>query len=91
MTIYQLKPNTEYELLQDFVDFYGHSFRMGQRLTFLERFYLPYDDGNTLFFNQEREFMPGSLREIGMFLHGTDQRDIIENTHLYMRAVTGAT
>ena len=89
MTIYNLIPDAEYELLRDIVDFHGQSFLAGKRLVFRKRHYLPHDDGHTVVFHQEREFMPGSFREMPMYLQGTDHRDIIENAATYFRAVDG--
>ena len=87
MDIYKLEPNREYQLLKDFVDFHGQSFSTGQRLIYICRHYLPYDDGHTVVFKQEREFMPGSFRESRMYLQGGDQKDIIENTGEYLRMI----
>lgn len=87
MTIYDLQPDTTYQLLRDIVDFHGQSFRAGQRLVYLQRHFLPYDDGHTVVFNQEREFMPGSFRELSMYLQGTDHVDVLENTDDYFRVV----
>jgi hypothetical protein len=87
MDIYELQPDAEYQLLRDIVDFHGQSFLAGGKLTFVRRHFLPHDDGHTVVFKQDREFMPGSFREICMYLQGSDQKDIIENTGDYMRLV----
>ena len=89
MKIYDLKPGVEYELLRDIIDFHGQSFLAGIRLVYRDRHFLPYDDGHTVVFDQEREFMPGSFRETPIYLQGSDHCDIIENTETYFRVVVG--
>ena len=55
MEIQDLKPHSQYRVLQDFVDFYQNQFRQGERLTFVESHFLPYHGGYTVVF-QERTF-----------------------------------
>jgi hypothetical protein len=87
MDIYELESESEYEVIQDILDYYGQSFLTGRRLIYVRRHYLPNDDGHTVVFLQEREFMPGSFREIVMYLQGTNQRDIIDNTDKYLHPI----
>jgi hypothetical protein len=87
MDIYELQPNAEYQLTRDIVDFYQQSFPAGIRLIYIRRHYLPHDDGHTVVFKQEREFMPGSFREVCMYLQGDDQRVILENAGDYFHVV----
>jgi hypothetical protein len=91
MDIYELQPDGEYQLTRDIVDFYNQSFLAGTRLIYVRRNFLPHDDGHTVVFTREREFMPGSFQEISMYLQGEDQRDILENAGDYFRRIgTGA-
>jgi len=85
MTIYDLNPGAEYKVVTSIQDFHGSVFTEGQRLRFVERQYLPYDDGHTLIFTEDRDSRTGSVRELRMHLQGTDHRDAIENTDHYLR------
>jgi hypothetical protein len=87
-TFYDLTPGTAYEVVADIVDFHGQVFLPGRRLIYVERHFLPHDDGHTVNFREEREFMPGSFREMPMYLQGDDHRDIIEHTAKYIRPVS---
>ena len=88
MTIHDLVSGSEYEVLALIEDFHGGVFRKGQRLRFVERHFLPYDDGHTLIFSEVRASPADAGREIRMYLQGTDQREIIEQTDRYLREVT---
>jgi len=87
MHIRELQKGTQYQLLKDIVDFHDQSFSEGQRLIFQERHFLPHDDGHTLVFSQERQLVPGSFREISIYLQGADHRDICENAEQFFKPV----
>ncbi len=87
-TIYDLKPDVTYEVVADIADFYGQVFQPGRRLIFVERHFLPYDDGHTVCFREEHESTPGSFREVRMYLQGDDHRDVIQCTAKYLCPVS---
>jgi len=50
MTVHELVEGRTYEVVRDFRDYYGSEFRMGERLVFTERHFLPYHGGHTIVF-----------------------------------------
>ncbi len=63
VTVYSLVPGVTYRVLRAFTDFYGQAFTPGEALTFVERHFLPYDDGHTLVFT-------GASGERRMYVQG---------------------
>lgn len=57
MTVYDLKPPGVYLVLKSFADYYGNSFDAGERLTFVERHFLPYDAGHTIRFKERNLYL----------------------------------
>jgi hypothetical protein len=51
-TVYDLRVDAVYEVLQDFKDHYDAPFTAGTRLTFASRNFLPYEGGHTVNFRE---------------------------------------
>ena len=49
-TIEDLKKGRRYIVKQNFVDYHGNHFEVGESLTFQKKDYLPYHGGHTIFF-----------------------------------------
>ncbi len=56
-TIYGLLPGRQYRVMQQFIDFYGNSFKQDELLKFKERHFLPYDGGHTVMFNERMLYL----------------------------------
>lgn len=50
LTVHRLQRGRSYVVVRDFTDFYANAFKAGEKLTFVEQHFLPYDDGHTLVF-----------------------------------------
>jgi hypothetical protein len=57
LTVYTLQPGRCYEVRQAFRDYYGNDFAMGERLTFQQRHFLPYDGGHTVMFAEKTMYL----------------------------------
>jgi Domain of unknown function (DUF3601) len=57
VTIYDLKPHGSYIVRKPFKDYYGNQFSAGERLTYVQKFFLPYDGGHTICFNERRLYL----------------------------------
>lgn len=57
LTIYILQPGHCYEVKQTFQDYYGNTFTAGERLTFQQRHFLPYDGGHTVMFVEKTLYL----------------------------------
>ncbi len=60
-------------MLREIRDYYDNFFSVGETLTYVERFYLPYDGGHTLVFAERRMFLQQDehadiLQSLGDFL-----------------------
>lgn len=87
MTIYELKPGAMYEVIEVIKDFHGGVFVTGKQIRFITRHYLPYDDGHTLVFSEQRQGFRDSFREVKMYLQGNDQEDVINRTGSFLMEV----
>lgn len=56
-TVYTLQPGCTYEVKQSFQDYYGNTFTAGERLTFQQRHFLPYDGGHTVMFAEKTMYL----------------------------------
>lgn len=74
--IYTLEGGATYAVKRTFTDFYGNVFTQGERLTYVERHFLPYDGGHTLVF-----------RECKLYLQEEANRDIIDSFAEYLSRV----
>jgi hypothetical protein len=57
LTVYTLQPGKCYEVKRAFQDYYGNSFAVGERLTFQQRHFLPYDGGHTVMFAEKTMYL----------------------------------
>src|SRR5215208_2214702 len=51
-TIYGMIPGSEYRVIQSFTDYYGNSFEQSEILRFKQRYFLPYEGGHTIVFEE---------------------------------------
>ena len=51
-TVYGLIQGAEYQVMQNFIDYYKNEFQQGELLRFKERHFLPYHGGHTIVFEQ---------------------------------------
>lgn len=56
-TIYGLLPGRQYRVMQQFIGFYGNSFKQDELLKFKERHFLPYDSGHTVIFDKRMLYL----------------------------------
>ncbi|MBX2851958.1 MAG: DUF3601 domain-containing protein [Phycisphaeraceae bacterium] len=91
MTICELKPGATYEVIQVIQDFHGGVFVIGKQLRFVEKHYLPYDDGYTLVFSERRQGLRDSWREVKMYLQGKDQEEVINATERFLIGIDSET
>lgn len=75
-TVYGLNPSSEYRVLQEFTDFYGNTFHVGETFRFTTRHFLPYDGGHTLVFEKRM-----------IYLQEEKNKDILENFSAYIEKV----
>ncbi len=54
LTVHRLKAGQRYTVVRAFQDYYANAFSPGEQLTFVEQNFLPYDDGHTLVFRDDR-------------------------------------
>jgi hypothetical protein len=55
--IYNLEKNSAYIVSKGFTDFYGNVFAPGERLTYVERHFLPYHGGHTFVFKERNLYL----------------------------------
>ena len=67
VSIYTLEPGANYLVTRAFPDCCGDVFAIGERLTYVERHFVPYHGGHTLVF-----------KERSIFLQEEENADIIE-------------
>ena len=75
-TVYGLVQGKEYQVMQDFTDYYRNQFRRGERLRFKERHFLPYHGGHTIIFDQRP-----------LYLQEDDNEGILSNFNEYIAPV----
>ena len=51
-TVYGLVQGAQYQVVQNFIDYYKNEFQQGEMLCFKERHFLPYHGGHTIVFEQ---------------------------------------
>ena len=56
-TIYGMIPGSQYQVLPAFTDFYGNSFEQGAKLLFRQRYFLPYEGGHTIVFEERSLYL----------------------------------
>ncbi|MEJ5225944.1 MAG: DUF3601 domain-containing protein [Anaerolineales bacterium] len=56
-SVLDLQPGITYTVLREICDYYDNIFQVGEKLTFTERHYLPYDGGHTLVFGERRMYL----------------------------------
>lgn len=54
LTVHRLQAGRAYVVARDFSDYYANAFTSGEKLTFVEQHFLPYDDGYTLVFRDDQ-------------------------------------
>ncbi len=72
-SVFDLQPGVRYRVLRQIRDYYDNLFGVGETLTYVERFYLPYDGGHTLVFAERRMYLQQTehakiLSALGEFL-----------------------
>ncbi len=72
LDIYSLVEGTTYIIEKDFNDFYNQPFTRGEKLTFVEKHFLPHDGGHTIVFKQRR-----------LYLQEEEHKSIIDNFDAY--------
>lgn len=77
LTSYRLQPNKQYQVLQDFKDYYGAAITTGKKLTFISKSFVPYHGGYTFQFAE----MPIHLQE-------DDNADILSDFDLYIEEIS---
>ncbi len=55
--VYSFEVGVTYTVAKDFIDFYGNKFSRGERLTYNERHFLPYDGGHTIVFKERNLYL----------------------------------
>jgi len=63
LSVYTLQPGCCYEIRQTFQDFYGNTFTAGERLTFQQRHFLPYDGGHTVVFAERSMYLQEEVNQ----------------------------
>ena len=66
-----LVPGHRYQAARAFEDHYGNAFAAGQALTFIDRSFLPHDDGHTLRFEEQTMWIQGGTQiheDFGLYL-----------------------
>ena len=76
--IYTLEKGATYVVTRTFTDFYGDVFSPGERLTYAEKHFLPYDGGHTIVF-----------KERNIYLQEEENRDIIDSFAEYLSRAEG--
>jgi Domain of unknown function (DUF3601) len=56
-TIYGMLPGSQYKVIQSFTDYYGNSFEQREVLRFKQRFFLPYEGGHTIVFEERSLYL----------------------------------
>ncbi len=77
-TVYGLMPDHEYQVLQAFTDYYGHTFELGERLHFKQRHFLPYHGGHTILFAERPLYLQedqnsGILEDFSAYIAPVEQ------------------
>jgi hypothetical protein len=57
ISIYTLESGATYVVNRAFTDYYGNAFSVGEKLTYVERHFLPYEGGHTLVFRECRLYL----------------------------------
>ena len=70
-TIYGMIPGSQYQVIQPFTDYYGNSFEQREILRFKERYFLPYEGGHTIVF-EERSLYLQEEKNQGIVDHFSD-------------------
>ncbi len=56
-TIYGMIPGSQYQVIRSFTDYYGNSFEQGEILRFWQRYFLPYEGGHTIVFEERSLYL----------------------------------
>jgi hypothetical protein len=72
-TVYGLVQGAEYQVMQNFTDYYKNEFHRGELLRFKERHFLPYHGGHTIIFEQRP-----------LYLQDEENAQILENFSQYV-------
>jgi len=56
-TIYVMIPGSQYRIIQSFTDYYGNSFEQSEVLRFKQRYFLPYEGGHTIVFEERTLYL----------------------------------
>lgn len=73
-TVYALVPGQRYVVRVAFTDFHGQRFDAGERLTFRQRNFLPYDGGHTIAFDERL-----------LYLQEDQNRTVLDNFDAYLQ------
>jgi hypothetical protein len=76
LTSYRLQPNKQYQVLQDFQDYYGAAIKAGTKLSFTSKSFVPYHGGYTFQF-----------AEMAIHLQEDDNADILSDFDLYFEEI----
>jgi len=55
--IYSLNSGATYVVKKQFSDYYGNAFEAGEKLTYLEKHFLPYHGGHTIVFKERNLYL----------------------------------
>ncbi len=67
LTVYGLRPNAVYEVIQEFRDYHDGHFPAGMRLTYIGRDFLPYHGGHTIRFAEATMYLQQDEEVCGRF------------------------
>ena len=56
-TIYGMIPGSQYQVIRSFTDYYGNSFEQREILRFKQRYFLPYEGGHTIVFEERSLYL----------------------------------
>jgi hypothetical protein len=71
MDLYTLEPGAVYIVTTSFSDYHNQSFSAGDKLTFVERHFLPYHGGHTIVFKEKAIYLQED--ENAVIIHSFDQ------------------
>ena len=75
LSVFNLEPGVVYEVVKPFADYYRNQFSVGEKLTYVERNYVPYHGGHTVVF-----------RERKLYLQDDENADLIDSLGEYLTA-----
>jgi hypothetical protein len=62
-TIYGMIPGSQYRVIRSCTDYYGNSFEQGAKLRFKQRYFLPYEGGHTIVFEERPLYLQEEMNQ----------------------------